>query len=113
MTSEAVIQRYILTELNQIPYSEWIKPTTTNKNGTQDILGQIRGYFIAIEVKTSDRKAVPSKLQRYRIEKTNRIGGLSFWTNNWKATLHNLELFAKEKGFSLYDRGCCGDGKRT
>ena len=107
MVSEQVVQSYILEKLNEIPFSEWVKPTTTNKAGTQDILGHIRGYYIAIEVKRNDEDkndAVPSKLQRYRIAETNRKGGFSFWTNSWKDALAHLHSFARTKGFDLYNK---------
>jgi len=111
MVSEASIQNYILKKLKEIPDSEWIKPTTTNKAGTQDIIGHIRGYYIAIEVKRNDKEvknvAVPSVLQRYRIKETNRKGGFSFWTNNWKDTLVRLQCFAESRGFCL----CHEDGR--
>ena len=101
MTKESAIQSYILANLKKIPNSEWIKPTTTNSNGTQDILGHIQGYFIAIEVKKNDGIAHPTKLQDYRIRKTNFLGAFSFWTTSWEHTYSRLCEFSQEKGISI------------
>lgn len=99
--SESDIQTAILGNLRRIKNSEWIKPTTTNRAGTQDILGHIEGRFIAIEVKSNEYPAGPSRLQAYRIGRTLAKGGASFWTNSWKHTLSELSKYAELCGFSI------------
>lgn len=97
---ESSTQRYLLHKLNQIPYSEWLKPTTTNKAGAQDVVGHIQGYHVAIEWKVPGNK--PKALQKYRIEQTVKKGACSFWADNWQDVEKNLKHFAKWRGFDLY-----------
>ena len=100
--SESEIQTKILNKLRQIPHSEWEKATLTNRAGSQDIKGHIRGYYIAIEIK-KDKNNEPSPLQAYRIAKTNEKGGFSFWSFSWPLIEYKLYEFAKSKDFLLYD----------
>jgi len=99
--SEASIQNYIMKKLSEIPFSEWEKATITNRAGSQDIKGHIRGYYIAIEVKTTNGKL--SRIQEYRIVQTNKKGALSFWSTSWNEVSDKLNEFARTKGFALYD----------
>ena len=92
-----------MQKLNQIPHSFWLKPIVTNKNGAQDSFGDIRGYAVYIEFKKDD-DTEPRKLQKYRIYKANQRGALSFWSGSWQTTERYLLEFARDRGFSLYDR---------
>lgn len=88
MTSEAQLQTYILKKLRAIPDSFWIKPTVTNYKGCPDILGFIRGYFIAIEIKVPTNK--PTELQKHTINKINHNGGVAFVATSWKEVKEKL-----------------------
>jgi len=100
--SESSLQTHVLHKLNEIPFSEWEKATVTNRAGSQDIKGHIRGYYIAIEMKRG-KNEIPTKLQMYRIAQTNKKGGLSFWAYNWEDIKNRLLDFAASKAFGLYN----------
>ena len=99
--SESNVGTRVLSKLRTIKDSEWIKSTVTNRAGTQDILGHIQGHFIAIELKTDEHFAEPSKLQAYRISRTIEKGGVSFWSSSWNDTLCKLLHFAELKGYRV------------
>lgn len=99
--SESSVQTKILSKLRSIKNSEWTKATVTNKAGTQDIIGQIEGRYIAIEIKTDEFFKGPSALQAYRISRTLAKGGVSFWTNDWHDTLCQLRKFSIQYGFNI------------
>jgi hypothetical protein len=101
--SETSVGTGILTKLRTIPFSEWEKATVTNRAGSQDVKGHIRGWYIAIELK-KDNNDGPKPLQKYRITQTNKKGAFSFWASNWKHIERELYTFAGTKGFQLYGR---------
>lgn len=101
---ESDVQSHIMKNLNTIVDSEWFKPTVTNKKGNQDIIGHIKGHYIAIEVKR-DEVSKPRKLQEYRIHQTNKKGGFSFSTYDWNCTISELHRFAASKAFNIEFKG--------
>jgi hypothetical protein len=48
---------------------------------TVDCLACINGWFVAIEVKPSDRPAVPTKRQGRRLVEVSKAGGISMTVN--------------------------------
>ena len=50
-------------------------------NGTSDILACYRGRFCAIEVKAGYGK--PSENQKLFLQRVEKAGGVSFWTNDF------------------------------
>ena len=102
MVKESNVQRSIMSNLKKIPNSEWQKATTTNRAGAQDIIGHIQGYYIAFEVKRSNKEE-PSDIQKYRIRKTNSNGGFSRWVSSWRQTKDYLLEFANTKNIHHTD----------
>ena len=80
---EGRVQDNLMKKLEQIDNSFWIKPVITGKKGTPDIIGDIAGHAIYIEVK-KDEKEKPDAIQRYRIKKALGRGSISFFTYSWK-----------------------------
>jgi hypothetical protein len=80
--SEASIQSYVLKKLRMIPNSDWIKATTTNKAGTTDVYGHIKGRAIYIEIKRGGSRG-PTLLQEYTIDRLQRQGAIAFWADSW------------------------------
>jgi len=66
-----------MKELKTIPKSLFIKVEAGAVGGIPDIIGSIRGRFVAIELK-KDAKTKPSKLQYYMLEALNKIGAHTF-----------------------------------
>jgi len=80
---EGKIQDKLRAKLDLIPSSFWFVPTDTNKVGCPDIIGDIKGRAVYIEVK-KDAKTKPRPLQRYRIQRATERGAISFCTYGWE-----------------------------
>lgn len=96
---EGKIQDSITKKLKTIKDSFWVKSTVTNKAGTQDILGDIKGTAVYIEVKYEGKK--PEKLQDYRINKAVERGAISFYTTGWEDCKTKLSKFCENKKIEL------------
>lgn len=97
---EGKVQDGLMEYLNSIVDSFWVKPTTTNKRGTSDIIGDIQGHAVWIEVKKGKREK-PNELQAYRIERALARGSISFYTASIAHCKEALESFCKAKHIVL------------
>jgi len=80
MTSEQTIQKSMIDFLFSIG-AEPYNIVAASKSGVSDILCCLpNGRFLAVEVKKVG--GITSALQRYRIKKVIRCGGLGIITNN-------------------------------
>lgn len=73
---EQDIQRKIIKWLESEGYYV-VKVISASKAGIPDILACVKGYFVAIEVKTPSTKTNVSELQKYNLEKVKECGGYS------------------------------------
>jgi len=73
---ETVFKEWLRVKLDEIPYSYWIKISLPSILGIPDILGCVRGRFVAIELKRSEKEK-PSKLQLYNLDRIKACGGIS------------------------------------
>lgn len=70
---ETKFKEPILEELRRIPYSYWEKIQQASLRGTPDIIGCVRGKFVAIELKSARGKADP--LQTSILQQIANAGG--------------------------------------
>lgn len=97
---EGKIQDAIRKYLDNIRDSFFVKPTITNKRGCPDIIGDILGTSVYIEVK-KDERGRPSKLQQYYLDKATERGAIAFCTHGAGHCRSLLEYHCKEKGIQL------------
>jgi hypothetical protein len=77
--------------LAAIPGSWWVKVQQVGKRGTPDILGSIRGRFVALELKKDDQTE-PSPIQVYTLQKIEDSGGYAAVVSpeNWREIYRTL-----------------------
>ena len=89
---EQTIQKSIIKYLKTKAYV--VKIVSASKSGIPDLLVCYKGKFIALEVKTPDKKNNVSDLQQHNINEIIRNGGLAFvvWElNQVKDIIKGLE----------------------
>jgi hypothetical protein len=94
--AETVFKEVVLKDLNALPSAWFEKIQQVGKRGTPDILGCLNGYFIAIELKKSD-KDKPDPLQTHKLKLIReRSFGLTFVAcpENWNEIYNNLILIS-------------------
>lgn len=77
MQRETRFKHLVLSFLRSLPNTWVTKIQQVGIRGTPDILGVINGYFIAIELKSSDL-AHTSALQDHNLSEIRKSGGISF-----------------------------------
>lgn len=70
---ETLFKTRVLKKLNEIPCSFFIKTQMVALRGVPDILGVVRGRFVALELKTED--GVTDELQKWTLAKIAKAGG--------------------------------------
>lgn len=75
--TEQQFQRKVLGYINKLPKAFAFKVIAANKIGIPDIVGVIKGRFVAIEVKKSSGSIV-KKIQTFVLNKINSCGGFTF-----------------------------------
>lgn len=80
---EKDFQRAVLKKLRLIPESWWTKVNDRVTIGLPDILGCVRGNFVALELKT---KSKVTKLQAHTLSRIERARGWAY-----VVTPHNFE----------------------
>lgn len=73
---ETVFKEWFLGKINEIPFSWFVKVSLPSIIGIPDILGVIRGKFIAIELKRS-QKEKPTSMQIYMLDRIRACGGVA------------------------------------
>lgn len=88
---ETVFRARIRPFLDRIPESFWESISQRSIKGTPDIIGCIKGHFIALELKSSAKAAI-SAMQSYKLERISLSGGSIFivYPGNWKETYERL-----------------------
>lgn len=88
---EGLYKDWLRDKLDEIPYSYWIKITLPAVLGIPDILGVIKGRFVAIELKKSS-KDKPTTMQTYVLERIKACGGVGLvsYPENKKETMEAL-----------------------
>lgn len=71
----------------------WRKQNGYNMPGMSDILGLFHGKFIAIEVKTPERKTNVSDTQQNFIDNVNLQGGVAFVASSVEDVIFNLTAY--------------------
>lgn len=73
---EQGIQRKIIKWLEAEGYYV-VKVISASKSGVPDLLCCVKGYFVAIEVKTPNTRNNVSELQKYNLDTVLKSGGYS------------------------------------
>lgn len=73
---EQVVQKAIIKYLKTKAYV--VKIVSASKSGIPDLLVCYKGKFIALEVKTPDKKNNVSDLQEHNISEIMKYGGLAY-----------------------------------
>lgn len=97
---EGKVQDDIRKYLDSIKDSFWVKPTVTNKRGCPDIIGDIQGLAVYIEVK-KDRATKPTKIQQYYLDRATQRGAIGFCAYSATQCREALESFCRSKGIQL------------
>lgn len=94
MKPESIFQQRVLRDLKKLPYTWILKTQEKTRRGVPDIIMSMSGYFIAIELKAS-QKAVVAPLQCYEIAAIQHTGARAFiaYPENWTQIFHELEKF--------------------
>ena len=90
--TEQVIQKSMIKYLKTVAYV--VKIISASKSGIPDLLVLYKGKFIALEVKTPDKKNNVSDLQQHNINEIVKNGGLAYvvWElNQVKEIIKGLE----------------------
>lgn len=89
---ETKFRAKVRPRLDAIENSWWESIQQKTINGTPDIIGCIKGRFIAIELKASE-KSVVSPLQKHKLEEIVKAGGIShiLHPGNCEEVLTSLE----------------------
>lgn len=85
---ETKFKERVQKDLKKISFSHWTKIQQVALRGTPDIIGCIKGRFICIELKCSD-KEYASALQRYELRQFELAGAISLVSSpeTWDADL--------------------------
>lgn len=96
---EKTFQDRILPKLKALPRSYWVKIQKA-EGGTPDILGCVRGRFVALELKR-DLKHKPTKLQQHQMIKIKAAEGICWVVcpETWDEQLRNLKELAETGSF--------------
>ena len=96
MTSESIFKAQLLKKLRKIPNSWWSCINQQSIHGTPDILGCVRGRFVAIECKMKITSAFKSheRLQMFVLSSIAQTNGIAIIATPKNADAH---LFALHK----------------
>lgn len=95
---ETKFKEKALEDLRGIPGSWWEKIQQVALRGTPDIIGCVRGNFVAIELK-KDEKAKVEDLQEHKLQAIRFAGGHAVvaYPENWNEVLMEIRLMAGER----------------
>lgn len=103
MQPETKFKNKIRPALDELPNSFWVKIQMLSIMGIPDFIGCIRGRFVALELKKSEKvaktKSAQSTLQGYILEKIRKAGGVAVivYPENWLEIYGNLALMCLSK----------------
>ena len=100
MAGEASFQRKVMKDLKTVPKSWWVKVVTASENGTPDIIGCVRGKFVALELKDQHGKA--SQLQKLQISRIEGAKGFAAVVHpqEWDSVLAYLKEITNKRRYS-------------
>lgn len=109
---ETVFQKKILNflEKNNI-YTVKQNASALTKSGIPDIISNIRGLFVAIEVK-KDKYSKTTELQKYNIKKINDLNAIAIVLRPDKFNLFK-EVITDFLKFEIIDIESCKEFKKT
>lgn len=109
--TETVFQKKILNflEKNKI-YAVKQNASALTKSGIPDIISNIRGLFVAIEVK-KDKYSKTTELQKYNIKKINDLNAIAIVLRPDKFDLFK-ELITDFLNFEIIDIESCKEFKK-
>jgi len=83
--SETLFRARAMRMFKSIPNSWWESISQRAICGTPDVLGCVKGRFVALEFKAT-AKSKQAKLQDYKIRLINEAGGIGFFVHpdNWE-----------------------------
>lgn len=92
MKPETLFQNRVLRDLKDLPRTWVLKTTERARRGVPDILLCAAGYFVALELKASE-KAPIAPLQRFELGSIEAAWGRSFITHpgNWESVKKEIE----------------------
>jgi hypothetical protein len=96
MKPESIFQKRVLRDLKNLPHSWILKTQEKTRRGVPDILMNLGGRFVAIELKAS-QKATVSPLQAYEIALIKHSGGAAYvaYPENWNEVLDKIKMLTK------------------
>lgn len=101
--SETQFQKKILNFLkSKNIYAIKQNASGLTKTGVPDIISNIRGLFVAIEVK-KDKYSKPTELQKYNINEINKSEGIAFVLRPDKFEIFKLLIEDLLLDFDYYD----------
>ena len=89
---ETLFKEKVLKDLSLVESSWFYKTQQVCLRGIPDIVGLVRGKFVALELK-KDKTARIDKLQIYVLEQIKKAGGFTAITypENWQETLERVK----------------------
>jgi hypothetical protein len=94
--TEAQFEEWARARLKEIPVSYWLpKFDSFRKRGLPDIVGNVNGYFVAIELKLDGAAKDPSResLQEYEIAKIASAGAVLAMSRVTPSSWNEVEEF--------------------
>ena len=100
---ETVFREKVVAKLKQLPNCAIFSIQQVAIRGTPDLLVCLNGFFVALELKAS-QKAKVSQLQDYALRKIINAGGIAFivYPANWEGIFQELLKLAYAE-VQLYD----------
>ncbi len=97
MGPETVFKTKVLKDLRAIPGVWFYKSNERSIKGIPDIIGLVRGRFVAIELKATNRAAEP--LQEKVLLDIQTAGGIAVvaWPGNWDKVLARVSALADSR----------------
>jgi len=93
---ETLFKEKIRPQLDALKNSWWVKTQMRSIRGIPDLLGCVNGYFIALELKTDDKRSELAPLQGYILRKITKAGGIALEVTpeTWDDTYQILRILA-------------------
>ena len=92
MKSESLFQKRVMRDLKSLSSSWVLKTQERTRKGVPDVLVCINGFFVAIELKASE-KAKVAPLQAFEVSCINNAGGRAYiaFPENWNEIFNELK----------------------
>jgi hypothetical protein len=96
MKPESLFQKRVLRDLKKLPHSWILKTQEKTRRGVPDILMCLGGYFVALELKASQKSNI-APIQAYEITQIQHSGGRAYiaYPENWNEILLKITSLLK------------------